>query len=861
MAMLAWRSTAFAQVRIVNYNVNASNPAETGPRDGMDTVLSAINASAKGGFAHPIDILLLQEGFSVSTTGSAYASLLNTITGGTSYRRSSTNGGTTGSGRPMAVYNSAAVTLVGEALVGSTASQPRQTLRYQFRPVGYDASADFYVYASHFKASDTSADEADRNTEARANRANADALGDGTSIVYAGDFNFYSSSESGFQTLTGTGAGQAFDPINRLGSWSDASSFRDVHTQSPATTAVFDGQVTAGMDDRFDFQLVSGELLDGRGVDVVAGSYWAFGNTGSHTLNGAITTGNASTLASRIPGYSTSQAQAVLTALASASDHIPVVADYQLPAKLSANVASLPSTVIRGAGVSAALTVSNAAPVAVAAGADRLDYLFSGGGVVAGSGTGSDLALGGGNAHGLAVDTSLAGLRTGTVSVTATSPQAASATFSQAVSLGVLDHAAPSFASGAAQSLLEFDFGTLSLGDGPAARSFDIVNRAGTLGGTWTAKLDLDEVLFGGSSGIFGTTVSSFSGLAAGGSHAHSVSMTPSAVGTFSGTYTLRLSDENLPGATTHTLGIAVRGSVVQPGPVDRVFDVAIGQTASDISTIGGQDRLVKRGPGTLVRSGSGSFTGGTTVEAGSLVVASASALGSGALTVAPDAEVVLETAAVDVSVLDLQPGGRIDLGTGRLTVLPGGIDPADLRALLLDGRNGGAWDGSTGIVSSDALGAANGRAVGYRVLGSGTSVTGFAAFGDMNLDGQVNSQDLNLLLAGGRYGTSARDAGWWQGDFNYDGLVNTQDLNLLLAAGLYGQGNYLPAASGVVDGGFTSAAVAAVPEPSGVGLVAIGAVGVAALVITSSGGGTSCRRRRRPRGRPSRSSRAPVPR
>ena len=66
------------------------------------------------------------------------------------------------------------------------------------------------------------------------------------------------------------------------------------------------------MDDRFDLQLVSGELLDGIGLDYVAGSYQVFGNNGTHMLGAAI-----------------GADPAVLEALMLASDHLPVVANSE----------------------------------------------------------------------------------------------------------------------------------------------------------------------------------------------------------------------------------------------------------------------------------------------------------------------------------------------------------------------------------------------------------------------------------------------------------------------------------------------------------------------------------------------------
>jgi hypothetical protein len=578
-ASLGWSASATAQLRIVNYNVNNSDPAAFGPRTGMDAVFRGMNASAKGGFARAIDVLILGEAESVATTGTAYAALLNTVTAGTSYLRSTVDAGSTGSGRPIAIFNSSSVSLIAEKKIGSTsgaASQPRQTMRYQFRPIGYDATADFYVYASHYKASTGAANEAERNVEARAIRADADAIGQGARIIYSGDLNFYTSSESGFQTLTGTGNGQAFDPISRVGSWSGSTTYKDVHTQSPATTAVFNGQVTGGMDDRFDFQLITGEVRDGGGFDYIAGSYWAFGNTATHAVNQAISTGSATTLAARIPGYTTTQAQTVLTSLTQVTDHLPVLADYQLPAKMTATLTALPARVIRGGTVSATLTVANAAPVAVAAGADQLDYAFSAAGAVTASGTGSDAALGASNTHVLTISTTVVGLRSGTVSVIASSPQTMSPTFSGTISTSVFDRAIGSFASATTTTSLTIDFGTLIRGGAPGSSLFTLFNRPAASGTAWTAKLDLDGVTTTAPVGVFSTTLAPLANLASGSSRGYTASMASGTAGAFSGTYTLALSDEDLPGAGLQQLSLSVRGSVIAPAAGDTNFDAFV---------------------------------------------------------------------------------------------------------------------------------------------------------------------------------------------------------------------------------------------------------------------------------------------
>jgi hypothetical protein len=209
------------------------------------------------------------------------------------------------------------------------------------------------------------------------------------------------------------------------------------------------------------------------------------------------------------------------------------------------------------------------------------------------------------------------------------------------------------------------------------------------------------------------------------------------------------------------------------------------------------------------------------TIDGGSVAGSPAVTVGAGGtMSLADDIRQAVSVASLTV---DQAAGGKIDIGKGRINVAAGGITGADLRADLAAARNGGAWNGASGIGSSEATNALR-RAVGYRVQGTSATIA-WAAFGDMNLDGFVNSSDLNLLIASGKYGSSALDGVWAQGDFNYDGRVNSSDLNLLLAAGLYGQGSYLPATTrplgglGFADGEFGGLAgmgdITAVPEPS----------------------------------------------
>ncbi|MFM9024332.1 MAG: DNRLRE domain-containing protein [Planctomycetaceae bacterium] len=248
--------------------------------------------------------------------------------------------------------------------------------------------------------------------------------------------------------------------------------------------------------------------------------------------------------------------------------------------------------------------------------------------------------------------------------------------------------------------------------------------------------------------------------------------------------------------------------------------------------------RLVLEG-GRLDAAGATILVGGS-AGIRQLVINAGTVSGSPALVVAAGGTAALPDTAplsVDLSALsiDQAAGAALDIGRGRLNIAAGGITESDLRAALLAGRNAGAWNGVGGIGSSEAS-AASSRAVGYRVFASGSAIVAWAAFGDVNLDGQVNSTDISLINAAGKFGKGPGSAAWWEGDFNYDGQVNSTDISLLNGSGIYGLGSYLPVAGmgGAVDdgGGWqvggptvgTLQHVATVPEPASLVLAAMAA-------------------------------------
>jgi len=113
--------------------------------------------------------------------------------------------------------------------------------------------------------------------------------------------------------------------------------------------------------------------------------------------------------------------------------------------------------------------------------------------------------------------------------------------------------------------------------------------------------------------------------------------------------------------------------------------------------------------PVTISSTGSGkviftstasTFSGPTTVQAGGLQLAAGSPLGTSTITPLAGGTLSLSPYAV-TTVAGLAPnaGGLTDVGNGFMTVAAG-LTAADMLTALVAGRNGGAWDGASGITS-----------------------------------------------------------------------------------------------------------------------------------------------------------------
>lgn len=178
-------------------------------------------------------------------------------------------------------------------------------------------------------------------------------------------------------------------------------------------------------------------------------------------------------------------------------------------------------------------------------------------------------------------------------------------------------------------------------------------------------------------------------------------------------------------------------------GTGDGLFNGVIADSGAAINP--STTSVTKRGAGTWTLAGANSFSGTLTVDAGTLR---------------------LKPAAWNV----LDNAGGIDLrdGTVSFDYSSGSSPQATILPILFAGR---ASDFATGQVRSSTATAS--RGLGWTDSGSIFSVTP-ALYGDANLDGTVNFDDL-LALAQGYEVTSG--ATWSTGDSNYDGAVTFDDL------------------------------------------------------------------------------------
>ena len=172
---------------------------------------------------------------------------------------------------------------------------------------------------AHLKAGNTDADGNTRKIQVERLTTKLEQAGI-DNYVFSGDFNLYRASEPAYQHLlfNNNTAFRFLDPINQYGNWHINSQFAKIHTQSTHTSSgnCFAG---GGLDDRFDFILVSPTLFYGtRKVQVLPETYHALGQDGLRLKGNLLSPANHS-----LPAE-------ILQAMYDASDHLPVICDFEI---------------------------------------------------------------------------------------------------------------------------------------------------------------------------------------------------------------------------------------------------------------------------------------------------------------------------------------------------------------------------------------------------------------------------------------------------------------------------------------------------------------------------------------------------
>ena len=195
------------------------------------------------------------------------------------------------------------------------------------------------VFVTHLKASSGETNRIKRLNSITNFTSELNNLSTNSYVIFAGDFNFYTSNEEGYQKILDTNNNikiidpinrpcptfpndgtDYFDPTNYNSSyfWNN-SSFKDIHTQATRTTALSDG-AGGGMDDRFDFIMMSENFNTSSNLYYVNGSYKAVGNNGN-CYNSYVSNTSCS------GDFS----QNLRNALYTFSDHLPVIMEIETP--------------------------------------------------------------------------------------------------------------------------------------------------------------------------------------------------------------------------------------------------------------------------------------------------------------------------------------------------------------------------------------------------------------------------------------------------------------------------------------------------------------------------------------------------
>ncbi|MFT7072732.1 T9SS type A sorting domain-containing protein [Patiriisocius sp. Uisw_017] len=199
----------------------------------------------------------------------------------------------------------------------------RDINRYQLKVSTTDQETDpiiIQAYVCHLKSSQGTANQNLRLDMVNQFFANTETLNPNAYVLFAGDFNVYRATEPAYEALLDTSNTiPMVDPIDTPGSWNNNPDFQEVHTQSTRiSSSGFGAGAGGGMDDRFDFILISENLMTEPKLKYVPDTYKSFGNNGN-CYNNNVSSEDC------MGEFS----QTLRNSIYSMSDHLPVVMTFE----------------------------------------------------------------------------------------------------------------------------------------------------------------------------------------------------------------------------------------------------------------------------------------------------------------------------------------------------------------------------------------------------------------------------------------------------------------------------------------------------------------------------------------------------